>query len=98
MYASARKTARRAGIAVTTTAAVVLGTAAGVAGIAGLEAATVTTSVTVPVVAAGSPEGQPGHNEICAALRARHDNAMRLHPSDAAQARIASQSMLDMNC
>lgn len=75
----------------------VLGLAAGAA-VVGIPAATdaTTTSVSTPAVVA--PAQPVGHDAICTGLRVRYDNAMSLHPSDAAQARIAAQSLLDLHC
>jgi hypothetical protein len=79
------------------TAFVVLGLAAGAA-VVGIPAATdaTTTSVSTPAVVA--PAQPVGHDAICTGLRARHDLAVHKYPSDAAQARIAAQSMLDLHC
>ncbi|WP_068273312.1 hypothetical protein [Aldersonia kunmingensis] len=76
---------------------VILGLAAGAA-VVGIPAANdaTTTSVSTPAVVA--PAQPVGHDEICTGLRARHDLAIRSYPSDAAQARIAAQSMLDLHC
>lgn len=99
MSAFARTTARCAAIAATgATAVMVVGLAASVAvvGVAALDAGAITPSIPNALVA--SPAQQGGQDDVCADLWARHKLAMELHPSDAAQARVAAQSILDLNC
>jgi hypothetical protein len=78
---------------------VILGLAAGAA-VVGIPAATdsANTSVSTPTPSIAAPAHAMGNEAICTGLRIRYDNAMSLHPSDAAQARIAAQSLLDLHC
>ena len=81
------------------TGLVVLGlaVAATVVGVQVEEPGSAATTHTAPIVAP-TPAVPPEHDVICAGLRARLDLAVRNHPSDAAAARIASNTLLQMHC